>query len=62
MATTQKPAPDDSPVLAIPPPAILRRRLADIAYEVRLLRQLLRLAVRREHTLSAQPGQEGRDG
>jgi hypothetical protein len=37
-----------SPVEQIPSASIIRRRLADLAQERSLLRQLLRVAVRRE--------------
>jgi hypothetical protein len=45
-----------SPVEQIPPAETIRHRLTELAYERSLLRQLLRVAVRRERDL-AQAGQ-----
>jgi hypothetical protein len=47
-----------SPVQQIPPAEAIRRRLADLSHERSLLRQLLRVAVRRDRDLAAQPGGE----
>jgi len=50
-----------SPVQQIPPAQTIRRRLVDLAQERSLLRQLLRLAERRERALAA-PSGGPRDG
>jgi hypothetical protein len=47
-----------SPVDAIPTAAEVRQRLAQLAREAALLRQLLRVAVRRERDLAARQGEE----
>jgi hypothetical protein len=52
----------ESPVQQIPPAEDIRRRLADLAQERSLLRQLLRVAVRRERATPATPCQEKRGG
>jgi hypothetical protein len=55
--------PNDStatPVQQIPPAETIRRRLADLAHERSLLRQLLRLAVRRERAQTGPSSQEAR--
>lgn len=46
-------APTTPPLEQIPPPDVIRRRLADLARERQLLRQLLRVADRRERDLRA---------
>ena len=51
-----------SPVQQIPPAETIRRRLADLSHERALLRQLLRLAIRRERALPTQPVQEASRG
>jgi hypothetical protein len=48
---TAGPAP--SPVETIPSPEVIRTRLADLDYERSMLRQLLKVAVRRELDLAA---------
>jgi hypothetical protein len=50
-----------SPVHQIPPADTIRRRLADLAQERSLLRQLLRLAVRRERDLTAPTREDSTD-
>jgi hypothetical protein len=51
-----------SPVQQIPPVEAIRRRLADLTHERSILRQLLRVAVRRERDLAVRAGQEARRG
>jgi hypothetical protein len=51
-----------SPVQQIPPAEEIRRRLADLSHERSLLRQLLRVAVRRERSLPEQPVEEASCG
>ncbi len=49
-----------SPIQQVPPADVIRRRLADLSRERTLLRQLLRIAVRREATDMA-PTEEAAD-
>jgi hypothetical protein len=55
-STPALPDPPSSPVEQIPPAAVIRRRLAELARERALLRQLLRVADRRERTAEDAPG------
>jgi hypothetical protein len=62
MPTTSQTIPPDvgSPVQQIPPAESIRQRLADLAHECSLLRQMLRLAIRRERSLAGPGNQEVR--
>ena len=52
--------PSQSPIQQDPPADVIRRRLVDLSRERSLLRQLLRIAVRREATGTA-PTEEAAD-
>jgi hypothetical protein len=59
---TAAPTPSaQSPIQQIPPVDTIRRRLTDLAQERSLLRQLLRLAVRRERDRATQGSVGGPD-